>query len=560
MKIYSRINTSVLLALISIMLVLITDVSAQQNCTDTDYSTSPMDSASNVDPNTDITIEDLTYQIPPCESNWDGVEIEVRETQTNNSGPGHSQTSSDDKATFSPNNPLNYNTEYRALFYCNDFGSISPICYIEFTTAENAGPQPPPPPSGPTEDVRLKVKIEPPGSGMVEGSVISPSVANDPIDCPDDCTGEYPKGTAVRLTAKPEAGQQLLRWTTSSNVNITERNGNRADARLDGDGEITAIFGPGSDNMPPTDCSVEINGNTISGGCRDPEDDPVETRLEVYPENNPCQPANPLYSQYRASGNTISQQISALAEGVRYCTRVCGTDAGSNQEVCSEPQCFNAGSNRNVTTLVLPPGREQSQYKMISMPVHLANASSVAFFGLPESATPGQIKFGTYNTASRSYISHKPTLKIVPGRGYWYLSKIPFNGAAFGVPAATGVDSDVPIQTGWNQIGPPNARKYLWEDVLVLVYADNCALQFGPVRIGDLPEDNPFIDKRLFAWKNGQYYLVDTLNAYEGYWIRAKQNVTLRFLSSAGTAAAKDETAGAKETSSGSCFINTLAK
>ncbi len=190
------------------------------------------------------------------------------------------------------------------------------------------------------------------------------------------------------------------------------------------------------------------------------------------------------------------------------------------------------------------------------MPVHLADASAVAFFGLPESATPGQIKFGTYNTASQSYISYKPGLKIVPGRSYWYLSKIPFNGAAFGIPAATGVDSDVPIQTGWNMIGPPNPRKYLWDDVLVLVYADNCILKFGPVRVGDLPEGNPFIDKRLFAWNNGQYGLVDTLNAYQGYWVRAKQNVTLRFLGSAGAAAAGTD--AAKDNSGGSCFINTL--
>ena len=105
----------------------------------------------------------------------------------------------------------------------------------------------------------------------------------------------------------------------------------------------------------------------------------------------------------------------------------------------------------------------------------------------------------------------------------------------------------------------PTPRNYLWDDVLVLVYANNCTLKFGPVRVGNLPEDNPFIDKRLFAWKNGQYYLVDTLNAYEGYWVRAKQNVTLRFLGNTGNA----ETVGAtsaKTESGGSCFINTLVK
>ena len=130
-----------------------------------------------------------------------------------------------------------------------------------------------------------------------------------------------------------------------------------------------------------------------------------------------------------------------------------------------------------------------------------------------------------------------PNFNLSPGRAVWFLARNGLTVDVDGVPVSITEDVDIPLNfnndnnNGWNMIGPPNDRNYLWSDVEVVVYGDGCNVVFGPERIGNLDNTNPYIDTRLWEWTDGTY-ADDTsmLMSGCGYWVRAKQkNVNLRF-------------------------------
>jgi len=455
-----------------------------------------------------------------------------------------------------PRSELKPNTEYRVDVDINNYSSSDVICYFTFTTTggEGGGGPPPPPPPDEPENVRLDVNISPSGQGEVKGNVIGRAVSRDGIDCPDDCTGSYPPDTALRLTAEPAAGYRFDRWTSSSQVNITDRDGATVEISVAGDGELTAIFVPNSGNSPPTDCEVKIENGAITGDCQDPErDDIIVRKLVIFPEQNRCKEANPdFFSIIKETGGTISFQLSRLRVGVRFCAVICNTDRGSGREGCSQEFCFNRGGNRNVNMPDLPAGFSQSDYKLVSFPVNLSNSSAVHFRGLPPDASPDQVRFLAWDAIAGRYIPYK-SLRIVPGRGYWYLSTTPFDGDGIGVPSSS---HDVTIYPGYNLIGPPTNNSYQWENILVLAYDNDCRLTTANIRIGDLAANNPFLEKDLLTWNGRGYSKAKTIEAYKGYWVKAKRKITLRFGGSGKTTSADSF----KTDSEGSCLINTLAK
>lgn len=426
-------------------------------------------------------------------------------------------------------------------------------CEFQFTTA---GGGPPPPPQEPPDNVQLTVNVSPGGTGEVEGKVFGHAVANDPIDCPDDCSGSYPPGTSLRLTAEAAAGQIFKRWKTSGGVHVTKRD-NPVEIRIDADGELTARFGPNNGNSPPKNCKVEIKNGTVTGGCEDPEKDIIdEVKLLIFPEQNRCKEGNPdFFSIIRETAGTISFSLNRLAIGKRFCAVICSTDRGSGKEGCSQETCFNTGQNGNVNTPPLPAGFSQKDYKLVSFPVNLANSRATDFIGLPADASPDRIRFLTWDTAAGRYRGYKD-LRIVPGRGYWYLSSVPFDGKGTGVSTSAARNNDVSLLPGWNQIGSPIPGKFQFSEVLVLAYDNECRLTTANIRIGDLAPNNPFLEKRLLSWNGSGYSNTNTVEAYKGYWVKAKKRIILRFGGSGKTASADSTDAEA----GGSCLINTLAK
>jgi hypothetical protein len=80
--------------------------------------------------------------------------------------------------------------------------------------------------------------------------------------------------------------------------------------------------------------------------------------------------------------------------------------------------------------------------------------------------------------------------------------------------------------TGWNMVAPPNARNYLWNEVLVgrwLGPGDN--LNVDPVPVSD-PAADALINHRIWEWQSGEYvdHRLDenfVLKVYKGYWVKA---------------------------------------
>jgi hypothetical protein len=136
------------------------------------------------------------------------------------------------------------------------------------------------------------------------------------------------------------------------------------------------------------------------------------------------------------------------------------------------------------------------------------------------------------------YVEYGSSLKIEPGKAYWFLARDGLPITVNGIPVSLDYDIDIGLlynasdENGWNMIGCPNAANYNWDDVQVIEYNPNDgSIVFGPTAISVLPDTNEYIDKRLWCWESGEYYSDATLmEKYEGYWVEAKKpNVFLRF-------------------------------
>jgi len=110
-----------------------------------------------------------------------------------------------------------------------------------------------------------------------------------------------------------------------------------------------------------------------------------------------------------------------------------------------------------------------------------------------------------------------------------------------GVPVTTGEDVEIALKynpntkDGWNMIACPN-RDYYWKDLIVKKTGPNCRNILEPKRIGDLLAINPYVDKCLWLWENGENTETEILERGKGYWMFALTgNITLVFPNSAPT-------------------------
>ena len=94
-------------------------------------------------------------------------------------------------------------------------------------------------------DRTLTVAISGTGSGSVTDD-------DDQIDCEGDCTGTYPHGTVVTLTATPaDANSEFLQWNNASPCTTSPT----CDVTMDADKSVTAIFRPVDRTL-----TVTVNG------------------------------------------------------------------------------------------------------------------------------------------------------------------------------------------------------------------------------------------------------------------------------------------------------------
>ncbi|MDY6904564.1 MAG: right-handed parallel beta-helix repeat-containing protein [Thermodesulfobacteriota bacterium] len=206
----------------------------------------------------------------------------------------------------------------------------------------------------------------------------------------------------------------------------------------------------------------------------------------------------------------------------------------------SEENIFVVGARETDNAPPVASGSTAADYRMYSCHHIPDNPEASAIIGddLLGGYDTTQYKIGTYDPDYNggSYREY-PDFKIYPGGAAWILAREGMQIDITGVPMTVTEDVECPLHysvqnaDGWNMVGPPNDRNYLWSDVMVLVYnQDTGAVDFS-ARIGDLASGNPYIDTRLWEWENGQYASDTTLmESGNGYWVQVRQqHVNLAF-------------------------------
>jgi parallel beta-helix repeat protein len=246
---------------------------------------------------------------------------------------------------------------------------------------------------------------------------------------------------------------------------------------------------------------------------------------------------NPLYASYQLQSTSPCIDAIPLGEDDPL-----GYDIDGNPR--PQEEGFDMGAYEQVASTVetvpIPPGTEIPEYIMVSFTVEPEDPACTSVFAddMGGAYDPENFRIGGYDpTLGRGeYRECDSGLVILPGYAYWILARDGLKATVDGIPTSLS-DTEVPLLysaatgNGWNQIGCPNNARYAWVDVEVVAYDSGGAVVFGPMCIFDVPDPNPYIDKRLWRWVNGSYASDTTdLVAGEGYWVQAKTtNVSLIF-------------------------------
>jgi parallel beta-helix repeat protein len=244
--------------------------------------------------------------------------------------------------------------------------------------------------------------------------------------------------------------------------------------------------------------------------------------------------------------------VSGITVGLKYYWRVGYFDSGSGVSSLSKEYSFIVGELESFSKPV-QSGNQVFDYRVISFPYWPRSSFAEKLFGLTDD--PTVFRAGTYIPGS-GYIEYGQGLGIKPGRAYWVLSRDPVDMSFSGVSVSTDCDIDVALAydsstaNGWNQIGVPNNKVYLWKDIQVVQYnPDSGATIFGPTPVYSGVTDSgvsAYIDKRLWKWTGdpGLPYIsydphesgvTAQLHPYCGYWVKArKPDVFLVFPADAG--------------------------
>ncbi len=233
--------------------------------------------------------------------------------------------------------------------------------------------------------------------------------------------------------------------------------------------------------------------------------------------------------------------LSELDPGLKYAWKVGYMDTGSSETTWSAESNFKIGNSVTDSGPPILPGQTAADFQMVSITQWPDDPSAESVLGddMGGEYDTRRFRIGTYDPmkAGGSYREYGEDLNIQPGRAYWIFARQGLDLTVEGVPVSTQHDIEVELYynpdtlDGWNMIAPPNNRAYDWASVQIIEYDREGGILFGPTAVGDLAEDNPYLDKRLWRWESGAYEF-DTIQMVpeEGYWVKTyKPNVYLRF-------------------------------
>lgn len=356
--------------------------------------------------------------------------------------------------------------------------------------------------------------------------------------------GTYDAGTDVQLTAIPDSGCTFMAWSGALTGSASPET-----ITMDSDKTVTATF-----NCPPDTptTSSPVDEAIISSGPV-PLDTSAFSDLDgdTHTESHwLIKRADSVYyrADYDTSFNTVvitgdltQHTVSGLSSGMKYVWKVGYTDSGSGETSWSEEYDFKIGTSEADSSVEIDSGTEEEDFKMVSFVQWPDHSTASSVFDLTYDKK--YFRIGTYDPTNGSggYVEYGSSLKIEPGKAYWFLAKDGLPITVNGIPVSLFDDIDVGLlfnasnQNGWNMIGCPNAMNYYWGDVQVVEYDASGAIVYGPTAITDLSDPNNYIDIKIWEWVDGSYVSytpsdIFLLRKYEGYWVKAKKaNVFLRF-------------------------------
>lgn len=243
------------------------------------------------------------------------------------------------------------------------------------------------------------------------------------------------------------------------------------------------------------------------------------------------------FDSVSTTGDLTKHTVSGLNQGMKYVWRVGYVDFGSGITSWSREYAFKVGTSVMDNPIQIYPGSTVEDFEMVSF-VHWPDAPAApSVLGIQYSTS--NFRIGAYDPTigNGAYLEYGSSLKIEPGRAYWFLARDGLDITISGVPVSmsddieVGLDYNETVGNGWNMIGSPNNADYYWADVEVLEYDTDGNIVYGPTAISALSDPNPYIDTRLWRWDAGSYYSDATwMQKHEGYWVKVKRaNVFLRF-------------------------------
>jgi hypothetical protein len=241
------------------------------------------------------------------------------------------------------------------------------------------------------------------------------------------------------------------------------------------------------------------------------------------------------------SVNMTQHSISGVSTGMKYYWKVGYMDDSEGQSEISWSDEFSFKVGQTETddkTPTIPPGEDIADYKMISFTYWPDDPQLTSICADLKGNYNNELnKVGTYLPSRNGYVEGE-SVKIVPGRAYWFLARNGLDLNVTGVKVNTSETIEVPLWysngNGWNMIGPPNDNTYQWATISVIVYDKIGNITDGPHLVSS-DEAGKYIDSRLWGWEGSGYEDDKTeLRPYSGYWVRVKQaNVSLQFSVSA---------------------------
>ncbi|NLN74777.1 MAG: hypothetical protein GX139_00490 [Armatimonadetes bacterium] len=248
-------------------------------------------------------------------------------------------------------------------------------------------------------------------------------------------------------------------------------------------------------------------------------------------------------------GNTASQRIEEVVERNMECTPVEWTVRATGEYAGELPIYVSVADNdptgkywqQSVKRTICIPATKGSYFDYGWQLMHVPFAFNNPYFlsdGNPLGLTPGLFGAQYYDTLTNRYYNIS---KLTPGQGFWiYVGGLSWNerqsfrvntdaaivGEGFGSGKQT-VEQYISLKRGWNIIGNPFVYPVYWGQVKVHYGNDTWSLA-DAVSKG-------WMDGYLFSWNTTKWaYDISNdkstlMNPWSGYWVRAKQPVTLVF-------------------------------